>query len=74
MADNRTERNVSSGDWKKGSRNRADEAAERGNHRHPRYRGGLPREAIEALERARDALRKEDENAALCSAPLAKTR
>lgn len=53
MADNRTERNVSNGDWKKGSRKRADE---RGNYRHPRYRGGLPQGAIEALERAREKL------------------
>lgn len=57
MTDNGTESNVLSGEWKKESRKRADE---RGDHRRPRW-GGLPREAIEALERARDALRKEDE-------------
>ena len=59
MADNRTERNVLSGDWEKGSRKRA---AERGNHRHSRCRGGLPREAIEALEWARDELIEKEKN------------
>ncbi len=62
MADDGVERNGRSGDRKKGSRKRADEAAERGNYRHPRYRGGLSREAMNALERGKHELIEKEKN------------
>lgn len=47
-------------DWKKGSRKRVVNEIENGNYKHPRYRRGLSKEALETFEMAKTALEKLD--------------